>query len=64
MTAVAQFCTIPTAPWGFQTITGAGQQPVTMTAVKLTGSCCGQANGALRETTQPRNHDPTAQPQR
>ena len=64
MTVVAQFCCIPAARWGFRTITGAGQQPVTMMAVKLAGSCCGQADGALRETTQPRNHDPTAQPQR
>jgi hypothetical protein len=63
MTVVAQFWCIPATPWGFRTITGAGQQPVTITAVKLAGSC-GQADGALRETTQPRNHDPTAQPQR
>jgi hypothetical protein len=35
-----------------------------MTAVKLARSCCGQADVALRETTQPRNHDPTVQPQR
>jgi hypothetical protein len=34
-----------------------------MMAVKLAGSC-GHADGALRETTQPRNHDPTVQPQR
>ena len=64
MTAVAQFCCIPAARWGFRTIEGAGQQPVTMMAVKLAGPCCGQAGGALRETTQSRNHDPTAQPQR
>jgi hypothetical protein len=64
MTVVAQFWCIPAAPRGFRTITGTGQQPVTMMAVKLAVSCCGQAEGALRETTQPRNHDPTAQPQR
>jgi len=65
MTAVAQFCSIGAAPRQFRTIEGAGQQPVTMMmAVKLSGSCCGQADGALRETTQSRNHDPTAQPQR
>jgi hypothetical protein len=64
MTVVAQFWCIPAAPRGFRTITGAGQQPVTMTQGKLTGSCCGQAGGALRETTQPRNNDPTAQKQR
>ena len=64
MTVVAQFWCIPAARRGFRTAEGAGQQPVTMTAVKLAGSCCGQADGALRETTQPRNHDPTAQPQR
>jgi hypothetical protein len=63
MTAVAQFFRIP-APEGVRTITKTGQQPVTMTAVKLAGSCVGQAGGALRETTQPRNHAPTAQPQR
>jgi hypothetical protein len=33
-------------------------------AMKLAGSWRGQAGGALRETTQSRNHDPTAQPQR
>ena len=33
-------------------------------AVKLAGPCFGQAGGALRETTQSRNHDPTAQKQR
>jgi hypothetical protein len=64
MTAVAQFFRIPAVQGGFRTITKTGQQPVTMTAVKLAGSCCGQAGGALRETTQPRNHDPTAQKQR
>ena len=64
MTAVAQFCCIGAAPRPFRTIEGAGQQPVTMIAEKLSGSCCGQADGALRETTQSRNHDPTAQPQR
>jgi hypothetical protein len=63
MTAVAQFCCIPAAQWQFRTIEGAGQQPVTMTAAKLASSC-GQADGALRETTQSRNHDPTAQKQR
>ena len=35
MTVVAQFWCIPAAPRGFRTITGAGQQPVTMTAGKL-----------------------------
>ena len=64
MTVLAQFCSIPAARRGFRTVEGAGQQPVTMTAVKLAGSCCGHTDGALRETTQPRNHDPTAQPQR
>ena len=64
MTAVAQFCSIGAAPRQFRTIEEAGQQPVTMMAVKLSGSCGGQADGALRETTQPRNHDPTAQKQR
>ena len=64
MTVVAQFWCIPATPREFRTITWAGQQPVTMAAVKLAGACCGQADGALRETTQPRNHDPTAQPQR
>jgi hypothetical protein len=64
MTAVAQFWCIPAAPRQFRTIEEAGQQPVTMMAEKLAGSCCGQAGGALRETTQSRNHDPTAQKQR
>jgi hypothetical protein len=64
MTAVAQFCCIPAAQWQFRTIEGVGQQPVTMMAVKLAGSCRGHADGALRETTQSRNHDPTAQKQR
>ena len=64
MTVEARFCSIPAVRWQFRTITGAGQQPVTMTAVKLAGSWRGQAEGALRETTQARNHDPTTQPQR
>jgi hypothetical protein len=64
MTVVAPFCCIPAARWGFRTIEETGQQPVTMTAMKLAGPCCGQAGGALRETTQSRNHDPTAQKQR
>jgi hypothetical protein len=42
-----------------------GQELVTMPGVELTGPCdVGQAGGALRETTQSRNQDPTAQPQR
>jgi len=64
MTVVARFFRIPAARWGFRTITGAGQQPVTMMAVKLAGSWRDQADGALRETTQSRNHAPTTQPQR
>ena len=64
MTVEAQFCSIPAARQRFWTIERAGQQPVTMMAVKLAGSWCGQADGALRETTQSRNHDPTAQKQR
>jgi len=64
MTVVARFFRIPAARWRFRTITGAGQQPVTMMAVTLAGSWRGQAEGALRETTQSRNHDPTTQPQR
>jgi hypothetical protein len=35
-----------------------------MMAVKLAGPWRDQADGALRETTQSRNHAPTTQPQR
>ena len=45
-------------------LAGAGQEVVTMMAVMLAGHDCGQAGGALRETTQSRSHDPTAQPAR
>ena len=64
MTVVARFFRIPATRWGFRTITAAGQQPVTMIAVKLASSWRGHADGALRETTQSRNHAPTTQPQR
>ena len=64
MTAAAPFYCNPYGLQQFRTSAGAGQQPVTMTALALTGACCTQAGGAVRETTQSRNHDPTAQPQR
>ena len=64
MRAAARFYCIPPAPRPFRTIAKAGQQPVTTMAVKLGGSCCSQAGGALRETTRSRNHDPTAQKHR
>jgi hypothetical protein len=64
MTVEVRVCSNPAARRRFRTIARAGQEPVTMTKVRLTGSWCAQAGGALRETTQPRNQDPTAQPQR
>jgi hypothetical protein len=64
MRSAAQFCRFPAAPPQFRTMAETGQQPVTMTAVRLAGAFCGQAGGALRETTQPRNNAPTVQPQR
>lgn len=64
MTVEVRFSSNPATRRQFGTIAGAGQEHVTMTAVKLGGSWRGQADGALRETTQSRSHDPTAQKQR
>jgi hypothetical protein len=64
MTVLVRFGRIPALPRRFLTVAGTGQQPVTMTTVRLAGVSCGQAGGELRETTQPRNNDPTVQPPR
>ena len=65
MTAGAQFCCILRGPDGFCEADRSGHQGMTRAGNAVTGSCKAfQAAGALRETTQSRSHDPTAQPHR
>lgn len=65
MTVDAQFCCIPRGKSRFCDANRAGYPGMTRAADAVTGSCkAHQAAGALRETTQSRSHDPTAQPHR
>ena len=65
MTMDAQFCCILRGQNGFG-YTDRSRHPGTKPAGDgVTGSChAHHAAGALRETTQSRSHDPTAQPHR
>ena len=71
MTVGAQFCCKPAA-WKRFRASGTsqesgketGQELVMAVVMRGPGHGCDHAGGALRETTQSRKHDPTAQPQR
>ena len=71
MTGGAQFCSKPAAWKQFRGIGDqpgkrqeTGQELVMAVVMRGPGHGCDHAGGALRETTQSRKHDPTAQPQR
>ena len=64
MTVGAQFCCKPAAWKRFRGIGRTGQNIVMAVVMRGPGHGYDHAAGALRETTQSRNHDPTAQPQR
>jgi hypothetical protein len=65
MTADAQFCCILRGRDGFCEADRSDHRGVTRAGSAVKGSCKAfQAAGALRDTTQSRSHDPTAQPHR
>ena len=65
MTVNAQFCCILRGQSGFCDVDRPAHQGMKLAGDAVTGSCqAHQAAGALRETTQSRSHDPTAQPHR
>ena len=65
MTADAQFCCILRGQSGLRDADRTGHQGMKLAQDAATGSYqAHQAAGALRETTQSRSHDPTAQPHR
>ena len=65
MTVDAQFCCIPRSQSGVWDADQPGHRGVKPAGDAVTWSCKAfHAAGALRETTQSRSHDPTAQPPR
>ena len=65
MTVDAQFCCILRCQTGFWDADRPGHRGMNRAGDAATGSCRAfHAAGALRETTQSRSQDPTAQPPR